>query len=78
MYGASNDGQEVPWPFSFELALMDETGWSWNELMQTPYPVVQVKAIQMAARNRAIKEKRAIDDADRKAKEAMSRLQGRR
>lgn len=57
---------------------MDETGWSWNELMQTPYPVVQVKAIQMAARNRAIKEKRAIDDADRKAKEAMSRLQGRR
>lgn len=57
---------------------MDETGWSWDELMRTPFPVVQVKALQIAARNKAVKEKRVIDEAERKTREAMSRMQGRR
>jgi len=57
---------------------MDDTGWSWTELMQTPYPVVQVKALQIAARNKAVKEKRVIDEAEQKTREAMSRMQGHR
>lgn len=53
----------MPWAFSFELALMDETGWTWDELMSTPYPVVQIKAAQMAARNKALKLKAVMDAA---------------
>ncbi len=69
MWGATDqkDAQgnpvPVPWAFSFELALMDETGWTWDELMSTPYPVVQIKAAQMAARNKAVKLKAVLDAA---------------
>lgn len=57
---------------------MEETGWSWQELMETPYPVVQTLAVRLNARNRATKEKRIQDAAEKAAKDAMNRLQGRR
>lgn len=68
----------MPWAFSVEIALMEETGWSWQELMETPYPVVQTLAVRLNARNRATKEKRIQDAAEKAAKDAMNRLQGRR
>lgn len=68
----------MPWAFSLEIALMEETGWSWRELMETPYPVVQTLAVRLNARNRAAKEKRVQDAAEKAVKDAMNRMQGRR
>lgn len=75
----------VPWSFSFELALMDETGWSWDELQNTPVPVVMAKAAALSARNKAAKLRRQMDQAQaketaalRKAEETMNRWAGRR
>lgn len=55
---------------------MDETGWSWDQLMSTPYPVVQIKAAQMAAKNKAMKLKQVLEAV--KGKETMNTRQGRR
>lgn len=52
-----------PGAFASEIVIMQEMGWSWGELMATPYPVVLEIAQRIEAENRWRAEKRKLDEA---------------
>lgn len=65
----------MPWSFSFEIALMEHTGWSWDELQNTPVVVIQNIAARMASQSRAITLKAEMDKAEAEAAEAKRKAQ---
>lgn len=45
------------WPYDMEIAVMRDMGWSWSDLQDAPFDMVEVIATEMNARNKWTRKK---------------------
>lgn len=65
MHGANAN---IRTPYDWEITVMREMGWSWNELMATPDDVLAILLEHISAERRWMRERQRREEAKARSK----------